>query len=168
MEQNTDRQGFTHAQFVYRNLEKEQPRQFTIAYTRMTPEPSVAKQQPLPASQPTSAQSAARGSPLSSPAAALGILAGVVVVFASGAWVWTSRQRHRTAEATSEEPIPYQPQELSAAALSPPEIQEVQGSNPDVALTQPSSQVPNFCSNCGHKLQSLDRFCAGCGRPLRA
>jgi cytochrome c oxidase cbb3-type subunit 3 len=167
MEQNTDRQGFTHAQFVYRNLDKEQVHQFTIAYTRMTTEPSVAKQQPLPTSQPTSPQGVARGSPLSSPSAALGILTGVVVVFASGAWLWTNRQRHRATEATSEEPVPYQHQELTAASLSHPESQEAQGSNPNVALTPPSSQVPNFCSNCGHKLQSLDRFCAGCGRPLK-
>jgi hypothetical protein len=168
MEQNTDRQGFTHAQFVYRDLDKEQAHRFTISYTRMTTEPSVAKQPPLLTSQPTSSQGVARGSPLSSPSAALGILAGVVAVFASGAWLWTSSQRQRAAGTTPEEPLPYQHRELTAASLSHPESQKQQGSNPDVALTQPSAQVPNFCSHCGRKLRSPDRFCTGCGRPLRA
>jgi hypothetical protein len=167
LEQSTDRHGFTHAQFVYRNLEKEQAYQFTIAYTRMTIEPSVAKQQSPLTSQPTSRQEVSRGSPLSSSWAALGILTGVVVVFASGAWLWTSRQRHRATKATSEEPLPHQHQELTAASLLQPESQKAQGYYPDGVLTQPSSQAPNFCSNCGRKLQSLDRFCAGCGRPLR-
>jgi hypothetical protein len=72
----------------------------------------------------------------------LGILAGAAVAFGGSVWLWTGYQRRRTAP-------PAYPTEIYTGE-------------------QEAISVPNFCANCGTKLQSWYRFCSGCGRTLRS
>lgn len=147
MEQVTDRQGFMHAQFVYRNLAAGETRQFAVTYTRTTTEPSVSKQQPM--SSPSSAESPPR-SVLGRPQVAFLILAILAVIFAAFAWIWTHR---RTAQDSH-------PGGAAAAAMPT-------ARTPPPAAPTARPEQPNFCSQCGHQVGPGHHFCARCGHALR-
>jgi hypothetical protein len=72
----------------------------------------------------------------------LGILAGAAVAFGGSVWVWTGYQRRRKAR-------PSYPTEIYTGERE-------------------ASGVPNFCTNCGTKLQPGYRFCPSCGSAVRS
>ena len=137
-QQSTGAQGGVFHQFSYSDLQPGQDVAFTVTYVKTTDRPSVQKQQENAGASPPST---VWGNPTT---LAFAILAGITVIYASGAVLWRNyRQRHETAVATAPPP--------SVAAT------------PAVA----SPHTANFCSSCGRKLQPNDAFCAGCGRPLQ-
>ncbi|HEY7709469.1 MAG TPA: c-type cytochrome [Candidatus Entotheonella sp.] len=137
-QQSTGAQGGVFHQFSYSDLQPGQDVAFTATYVKTTDRPSVQKQQENAGVSPPST---VWGNPTT---LAFAILAGVTVIYASGAVLWRNyRQRLET-----------------AAAIAP---------LPSVAAT-PVAAAPhtaNFCSSCGRKLQPNDAFCAGCGRSLQ-
>lgn len=145
MEQATDRQGFTHYQFAYRDLAAGETQQFTVTYTRTVAAPSVTKQQPL--SAPATPEAAPR-SPLSTPHIAFFTLAVVALLFTGFAWVWTQRQRRRGDPVTTSIPAQTIP-------------------DPSISLPTTLSVPRNFCSQCGNKIHPEHRFCARCGNALQ-
>jgi hypothetical protein len=150
MSQETDVQGFTYYRFVYHHLDANNAKSFTVSYTKTATGPSVVKRQPEPqvVHQPRKA--------VSTMLMALGILTGAVVVFGGGVILWTGYQRRR--------------QVSPARQILPPAPQAVvQPSVKDTCAPMPTTSevsMPNFCSNCGAKLQLGYHFCPGCGRPL--
>lgn len=148
--QETDAQGFTYYRFVYHDLGAGDTRSFTASYTKTAAGPSVAKRQPEPEviQQPRTAASTM--------VLALGMLAGVVVVFGGGAILWTGYQRRRQGSPIRQN-LPLLPQ-----AVARPSAQDTFAPMP----TASGASMPNFCSNCGAKWQPAYRFCPGCGRPL--
>jgi mono/diheme cytochrome c family protein len=142
MRQGKDEQGFTRHLFAYDNIARGEAKSFTIAYTKTATGPSIAKSQPEPevASQPRRTRNTMLMASV--------FLAGAIVLVGGGAWFWTTYQRRR--KATLQTQVP------SHAA-------QPRGSVPDI----PAANHPNFCSNCGRKLQPTYRFCPGCGGPIR-
>ncbi|MGQ4808694.1 hypothetical protein NKDENANG_02082 [Candidatus Entotheonellaceae bacterium PAL068K] len=147
MRQSTDEQGFTYHWFSYHNIAGGESQRFTVSYTKTTTAPSVAKRQPEPAvvTPPRI--------PLSMTLTAFGLLIGVVGLFGGCAWLWLGYQRRRNAIPGSREP------HLETVSTV------VQTGTPEVG-TASRTDTPNFCANCGRRLQPAYRFCPGCGQPL--
>ncbi len=138
LRQDVDAQGNRFYRYTYRDLAPGDTKTFSVSYVKTTPQPSVSKRQPAPSPNTVSSQ------PTNTRNAALGLLAGVVVLYAGGAFLWTGYRRRRQAVAP-------------ATPLSGP------------APGEPTASLSgsNFCSNCGQKLQPAFVFCPGCGQPTQ-
>jgi mono/diheme cytochrome c family protein len=136
MGQHVDGQGGKYALFSYRDLAAHAPLTFTVTYIKKTDRPSVTKRQPMPDGEIATALLRQKT------IVAFSLLAGFTGIYASCVVVWRNYRRHRTSP--------------SAPATQLPPLT----TSSSVALR------PNFCSDCGRKLQSADLFCPGCGRSL--
>jgi mono/diheme cytochrome c family protein len=147
MRRGTDTQGFSHHWFVYRNVRRNETKKFTISYTKTVAGPSITKRQPEPtvADQPPTATNTTM--------IAVGLLVGAAVVVGGGIFLWMGYQRRRNA-------MPLPQDQASRTQMQPPDL-------PAAGSERVAGDGPNFCSNCGYKLQSAYRFCPGCGRALR-
>jgi hypothetical protein len=142
MRQGKDEQGFTRHLFAYDNVARDEVKSFTVSYTKTAAGPSIAKPQPEPevASQPRKTRNTTL--------MALILLAGTIALVGGGAWLWTTYQRRRN---------------TTLQAQTPSHTIQPRTSVPDTA----AANRPNFCSNCGRKLQPTYRFCPGCGGSIR-
>jgi mono/diheme cytochrome c family protein len=150
LRQETNQKGFTFHWFLQRDIDPGEVKSFTISYTKTTAEPSVIKPQPEPA------VAASSRTALSPTIIAFGLLAGAVVLFGGGAWLWKGYQRRRQVVPPFPSPSPTSQAKTESIAA------ETGLSN----LGPPTTKVDNYCSSCGRRLDSAYRFCPGCGRPL--
>lgn len=156
MGQRTDDRGFTYHDLQLQNLSPGQPFTFTITYTKTASAPSVPKPQ-------ASTQPEGVSPPVAPPTLmALGILAGVSVLFGLGAWMWRRQRGRHTPSA------PSAGQSTTASAVitwfltAPEESDASEG----LRSSHPSG-MPQYCTQCGRKRVPRDHFCAGCGQSLR-
>ncbi len=133
---STDSRGFTYHQFVYRQLKKGQVLTFPVRNVKPTPTPS------LPKARPSSPAPVAAPGVQDYTVFAFGMLAVTVVLFSGGVFLWRRYQRRL------------------------PSTRASRGSEPGAARTPARPSRPNFCTNCGRRLQPQYRFCPGCGKAL--
>jgi hypothetical protein len=131
MRHDVDAQGGQHFRFTYQQVARDTRKTFTVRYRKTTDEPSVAKQRLT--SGGTTSQSVSRNTTV----LAFGVLAGVVVVYVGGAFVWSTRRRRQA------------PVALSRSSFE-----------------KTAQAGRNYCSHCGRPLQPAFLFCPGCGQPL--
>lgn len=141
MKRDTDSRGGEYHRFTYQDITAGESQAFTIAYAKTSDRPSVSKQQAAPSAEPPSP------APMNNTMVAFGLLAGVALLYAGGAFFWKGYQRRRE-------------------TVTP--VQE-RRSQPQ-ATRQSSDQLleSSYCSNCGRKLQSEHAFCPGCGQSLHS
>jgi hypothetical protein len=157
MDRRTDNQGLTYYQFTYRDMQPGHTQTFTISYTKTVPTPSVPKQQP--SGQP----SGKVPPPASTTLLSQVILAGAILLFAGGVWLWRiAIPRPAPGPSAARTPTP------TASDLLALLQEDVQAQETTVTMPQPPpTRVVNFCTHCGRKVLPDDRFCSGCGESIK-
>ena len=133
-------QGGVFYQFSYQNVQPGQTTPFTITYVKTTDRPSVQKKQPPTASRPPSPSFWANPTTL-----AFAMLAGVTAIYVSCVVVWRNFRptlQDQVAPVTANAVTPHVPSPAPMPA-------------------------PNFCSQCGRKLEPSYGFCPECGQSLQ-
>lgn len=134
-----DSEGFNVQTYKFTNLDVSTPVKFSISYNRSVWEPSLG-------TSTTSGTNSGSSGSKSNTGLIVAVVAVAVVLGGGGVYLM-SRSGQKSKEVSRAE----RRRRATATTRSRPTT---------------NSEVPAFCSQCGHKLDKPSRFCPNCGTPI--